>query len=93
MGHTGGIQFTIGGPSGVLPEHPYDLMLKTNYSYPAMGGCPKNAGSKTINGKYRTYLFVDILISHFHLQKLLKMILRARYPMTPIIVLIISIML
>uniref|UniRef100_A0A1I8NLM9 Carboxylesterase type B domain-containing protein n=1 Tax=Stomoxys calcitrans TaxID=35570 RepID=A0A1I8NLM9_STOCA len=49
VGYTGGIQFTIGGPSGVLPEHPYDLMLKSNYSYPAMGGCPKNAGSKTIN--------------------------------------------
>ncbi|XP_073841601.1 glutactin [Musca autumnalis] len=49
VGHTGGIQFTIGGPSGVLPEHPYDLMLKSNFSYPAMGGCPKNAGSKTVN--------------------------------------------
>lgn len=50
VGHTGGIQFTIGGPSGVLPEHPYDLMLKSNNSYPAMGGCPKNAGSRTLNG-------------------------------------------
>ncbi|XP_011296426.1 glutactin [Musca domestica] len=49
VGHTGGIQFTIGGPSNVLPEHPYDLMLKSNFSYPAMGGCPKNAGSKTVN--------------------------------------------
>ncbi|XP_067648468.1 glutactin isoform X2 [Eurosta solidaginis] len=49
VGHTGGIQFTIGGPSGVLPYHPYELMLHANNSYPAMGGCPKNVGSRVLN--------------------------------------------
>ncbi|XP_017075738.2 LOW QUALITY PROTEIN: glutactin [Drosophila eugracilis] len=72
IGHTGGIQFTIGGPSGVLPKHPYDLMLESNFSYPAMGGCPKNAGTRVLNeivdndfeGKipddeYNTYNYID----------------------------------
>lgn len=75
IGHTGGIQFTIGGPSGVLPKHPYDLMLESNFSYPAMGGCPKNAGTRILNeivendfeGKipddeYNTYNYIDHII-------------------------------
>ncbi|KAH8410567.1 hypothetical protein KR009_002655 [Drosophila setifemur] len=75
IGHTGGIQFTIGGPSGVLPKHPYDLMLESNFSYPAMGGCPKNAGTRVLNeivdndfeGKipddeYDTYNYIDHVI-------------------------------
>ncbi|KAH8282662.1 hypothetical protein KR054_009029 [Drosophila jambulina] len=75
IGHTGGIQFTIGGPSGVLPKHPYDLMLESNFSYPAMGGCPKNAGTRVLNeivdndfeGKipddeYNTYNYIDHVI-------------------------------
>lgn len=75
IGHTGGIQFTIGGPSGVLPKHPYDLMLESNFSYPAMGGCPKNAGTRVLNeivdndfeGKipddeYSTYDYIDHVI-------------------------------
>ncbi|EDW03512.1 glutactin [Drosophila grimshawi] len=75
IGHTGGIQFTIDGPSGVLPKHPYDLMLESNFSYPAMGGCPKNAGSRILNeivendfeGKipddeYDTYNYIDHVI-------------------------------
>jgi len=75
IGHTGGIQFTIGGPSGVLPKHPYDLMLESNFSYPAMGGCPKNAGTRVLNeivendfeGKipddeYTTYNYIDHII-------------------------------
>ncbi|XP_037939969.1 glutactin, partial [Teleopsis dalmanni] len=75
VGHTGGVQFTIGGPSGVLPEHPYDLMLNTTNKYPAMGGCPKNAGTRVLNeivendfeGKipddeYTTYDYIDHVI-------------------------------
>ncbi|XP_068159561.1 glutactin [Drosophila tropicalis] len=75
IGHTGGIQFTIGGPSGVLPKHPYDLMLESNFSYPALGGCPKNAGTRVLNeivendfeGKipddeYDTYNYIDHVI-------------------------------
>ncbi|EDV58284.1 glutactin [Drosophila erecta] len=75
IGHTGGIQFTIGGPSGVLPKHPYDLMLESNFSYPAMGGCPKNAGSRVLNeivdndferkipdDDYSTYDYIDHVI-------------------------------
>ncbi|XP_053956886.1 glutactin [Anastrepha ludens] len=75
VGHTGGIQFTIGGPSGVLPEHPYHLMLNSNFSYPAMGGCPRNVGSRVLNeivendfegiipdDKYRAYDYIDHVI-------------------------------
>ncbi|CAD7003219.1 unnamed protein product [Ceratitis capitata] len=75
VGHTGGIQFTIGGPSGVMPEHPYDLMLNANFSYPAMGGCPKNVGSRVLNeivendfegtipdDDYKAYDYIDHVI-------------------------------
>uniref|UniRef100_A0A034W869 Glutactin n=2 Tax=Bactrocera dorsalis TaxID=27457 RepID=A0A034W869_BACDO len=75
VGYTGGIQFTIGGPSGVLPVHPYELMLNSNFSYPAMGGCPKNVGSRVLNeivendfegvipdDDYNTYDYIDHIV-------------------------------
>lgn len=59
----------------MLPKHPYDLMLDSNFSYPAMGGCPKNAGTRVLNeivendfeGKipddeYNTYNYIDHVI-------------------------------
>lgn len=58
VGHTGGIQFNI-QYSGILLEYYYDLMLKYNYSYPAMSGCPINAGYRTLNCKfYKNFMTV-----------------------------------
>ena len=51
MGAAGGVQFTIGGPSPVLPVHPLLLLQgERDTSYPAMGGCPKNVGTRAMKG-------------------------------------------
>uniref|UniRef100_A0A1A9ZS65 Carboxylesterase type B domain-containing protein n=1 Tax=Glossina pallidipes TaxID=7398 RepID=A0A1A9ZS65_GLOPL len=51
VGHIGGMHFTIDDTNGLLPEHSYNLMLKTSNSYPVMGGCPKNVGSGIVYGE------------------------------------------
>uniref|UniRef100_A0A1B0GD73 Uncharacterized protein n=1 Tax=Glossina morsitans morsitans TaxID=37546 RepID=A0A1B0GD73_GLOMM len=40
VGHIGGMHLTIDDTNGLLPEHSYNFMLKTNNSYPVMGGYP-----------------------------------------------------
>lgn len=51
VGSYGGIQFTIGGPSGVLPEHPGKLLAAEKYrAYPTMGGSVKNGGTFILKG-------------------------------------------
>ncbi|KAI9581397.1 glutactin-like [Glossina fuscipes] len=75
IGHIGGMHFTIGDTNGLLPEHPYNLMLKTNNSYPVMGGCPKNVGSRIVydivenyfggvipNDSYNSFNYIDHVI-------------------------------
>ncbi|XP_055856127.1 glutactin-like [Episyrphus balteatus] len=50
VGNFGGVQFVIGGPSGILPEHPGKLLSAETYqSYPTMGGTVKNPGSFLLN--------------------------------------------
>ncbi|XP_034473882.1 glutactin [Drosophila innubila] len=45
-GAYGGIQLVIGGPSGILPEHPGRLLAAENFqAYPTLGGSVKHGGT------------------------------------------------
>ncbi|KAH8249046.1 hypothetical protein KR032_005441 [Drosophila birchii] len=45
-GAYGGVQLVIGGPSGILPEHPGRLLAAEKFqAYPTMGGSVKNGGT------------------------------------------------
>ncbi|XP_016979622.1 glutactin [Drosophila rhopaloa] len=45
-GAYGGVQLVIGGPSGILPEHPGRLLAAEKFqAYPTMGGSVKHGGS------------------------------------------------
>ncbi|XP_055905442.1 glutactin-like [Eupeodes corollae] len=49
-GSFGGVKFVIGGPSGILPEHPGKLLASKSYQpYPTMGGTVKNPGTFILN--------------------------------------------
>lgn len=51
IGSYGGLQFSIGGPSGILPENPGKLIQEKKIRYyPTMGGVTKNAGSFLLKG-------------------------------------------
>ncbi|XP_037929623.1 glutactin-like [Teleopsis dalmanni] len=58
IGSYGGVQFVIGGPSGILPEHPGKLLTSKKYkAYPTIGGSVKNAG---------TFILKDIYVDNFN---------------------------
>ncbi|CAD7003218.1 glutactin-like [Ceratitis capitata] len=58
VGNYGGVQFVIGGPSGVLPKHPGKLLASEDYkAYPTLGGSVKNAG---------TFMLKDIYVDNFN---------------------------
>lgn len=61
VGSYGGVQLVIGGPSGVLPEHPGTLMTEGKIkAYPTMGGTTKHPGSFLLKGKlnqWTRYIF------------------------------------
>ncbi|XP_055385265.1 glutactin-like, partial [Condylostylus longicornis] len=79
LGDAGGMQFTIGGPSPILPKHPSILWAENNnISYPALGGAPKNAGSKILKAIFENDFngqipenfdsddFIDIVINQIY---------------------------
>lgn len=56
-GAYGGVQLVIGGPSGILPEHPGRLLAAEKFqAYPTMGGSVKNGGTFMLRGEF--YLFI-----------------------------------
>ncbi|XP_061390778.1 glutactin [Musca vetustissima] len=58
VGSSGGAQFVVGGPSGILPQFPAKLLTSGNFkAYPTMAGTPKHAG---------TYMMKDIFIDSFN---------------------------
>ncbi|XP_018786090.1 PREDICTED: glutactin [Bactrocera latifrons] len=58
VGNYGGVQFVIGGPSGILPKHPGQLLASGEFkAYPTLGGSVKNGG---------TFLLKDIYIDNFN---------------------------
>ncbi|XP_053956885.1 glutactin [Anastrepha ludens] len=58
IGSYGGVQIVIGGPSGILPKHPGELLASQDFkAYPTLGGSVKNAG---------TFLLKDIYIDNFN---------------------------
>ncbi|XP_036229980.2 glutactin [Bactrocera oleae] len=58
VGNYGGVQFVIGGPSGILPKHPGQLLASGDFkAYPTLGGSVKNGG---------TFLLKDIYIDNFN---------------------------
>ena len=64
IGAYGGVQFTIGGPSGVLPEHPGKLLAAEKYkAYPTIGGSVKNGGTFILKGTLcKLIFFLTILL-------------------------------
>ncbi|KAH8283611.1 hypothetical protein KR018_009332 [Drosophila ironensis] len=57
-GSYGGVQLVIGGPSGVLPEHPGRLLAAEKFkAYPTMGGSVKHGG---------TFMLRDIFAETFN---------------------------
>ncbi|KAH8410326.1 hypothetical protein KR009_012073 [Drosophila setifemur] len=55
-GAYGGVQLVIGGPSGVLPEHPGRLLAAEKFqAYPTMGGSVKHGGTVMLRD-----IFADI---------------------------------
>lgn len=53
-GAYGGVQLVIGGPSGILPEHPGKLLAAENFTaYPSLGGSVKHGGTFMMRGKWR----------------------------------------
>ncbi|XP_039965263.1 glutactin [Bactrocera tryoni] len=58
VGNYGGVQFVVGGPSGILPKHPSELLASGEFkAYPTLGGSVKNGG---------TFLLKDIYIDNFN---------------------------
>ncbi|XP_073837698.1 glutactin [Musca autumnalis] len=58
VGSSGGAQFVVGGPSGILPQFPAKLLTSGKFkAYPTMAGTPKHAG---------TYIMKDIFIDSFN---------------------------
>ncbi|KAH8357917.1 hypothetical protein KR200_002212 [Drosophila serrata] len=70
-GAYGGVQLVIGGPSGILPEHPGRLLAAEKFqAYPTMGGSVKNGGTFMLRGKFifshfMAYYFIYKLIFNF----------------------------
>ncbi|EDW80417.1 uncharacterized protein Dwil_GK18668 [Drosophila willistoni] len=57
-GAYGGVQLVIGGPSGILPEHPGRLLAAEKFqAYPTLGGSVKHGG---------TFLLRDIFVESFN---------------------------
>ncbi|XP_026843478.1 glutactin [Drosophila persimilis] len=57
-GAYGGVQLVIGGPSGILPEHPGRLLAAEKFqAYPTMGGSVKHGG---------TFMLRDIFADSFN---------------------------
>ncbi|ALC39825.1 CG9289 [Drosophila busckii] len=57
-GAFGGVQLVIGGPSGILPEHPGRLLAAEKFqAYPTMGGSVKHGG---------TFMMRDIFVESFN---------------------------
>ncbi|XP_060664271.1 LOW QUALITY PROTEIN: glutactin [Drosophila nasuta] len=57
-GAYGGIQLVIGGPSGILPEHPGRLLAAENFkAYPTLGGSVKHGG---------TFMMRDIFVENLN---------------------------
>ncbi|XP_023170924.2 glutactin [Drosophila hydei] len=57
-GAYGGVQLVIGGPSGILPEHPGRLLAAENFTaYPTLGGSVKHGG---------TFLMRDLFVDSFN---------------------------
>jgi len=51
-GAYGGVQLVIGGPSGILPEHPGRLLAAEKFrAYPTMGGSVKHGGTFMLRGR------------------------------------------
>lgn len=51
-GAYGGVQLVIGGPSGILPDHPGKLLAAENFkAYPSLGGSVKHGGTFMMRGK------------------------------------------
>ncbi|XP_011190175.1 glutactin [Zeugodacus cucurbitae] len=58
VGNYGGVQFVVGGPSGILPKHPGELLASEDFkAYPTLGGSVKNGG---------TFMLKDIYIDNFN---------------------------
>ncbi|EDW03514.1 glutactin [Drosophila grimshawi] len=57
-GAYGGVQLVIGGPSGILPEHPGRLLAAEKFvAYPTLGGSVKHGG---------TFMMRDIFVDTFN---------------------------
>lgn len=57
VGNYGGVQFVIGGPSGILPKHPGQLLVSEDFkAYPTLGGSVKNGGTFMLKGGIAVYL-------------------------------------
>ncbi|EDW63755.1 glutactin [Drosophila virilis] len=57
-GAYGGVQLVIGGPSGILPEHPGRLLAAEKFeAYPTLGGSVKHGG---------TFMMRDLFVESFN---------------------------
>ncbi|XP_002003701.4 glutactin [Drosophila mojavensis] len=57
-GADGGVQLVIGGPSGILPQHPGRLLAAEKFTaYPTLGGTVKHGG---------TFLMRDLFVDSFN---------------------------